>query len=117
MLVDTPSIYLRRPGRPAFLFPTNCPFEFIPLLVTRGFIPLDSRHVSRRFPRGPDVEILGVDSVGVGDPAEEKKRNEGVMSELARPRTGSFSFAIPLRSQNTLFQRGATAACLALTRK
>ena len=32
------NVYLRRPGRPAFLLPISLPWAFIPLLVTLGFI-------------------------------------------------------------------------------
>jgi hypothetical protein len=44
------------------------PLPFMPLVVARAFMPLDSRHCSRREPRGPEVEIFtGWAADGVGD--------------------------------------------------
>lgn len=51
-------LYLRRADRPDFLLALAVPCRFIPLLSGRIERPLDMRHSSRRFNRGPEVEIF-----------------------------------------------------------
>lgn len=66
---EVPPLYLRLAHLPDFLLAFAVPCRLRPLLSGRMGRPLDMRHSSLRFRRGPDVEIF----LGVSMSADRKK--------------------------------------------